>query len=107
MGKPRHTQTLCGILLSAFLSKFFILEDGSRDIGITKTSMVYSNTWKNIQVFVIGEWVVSGTETALWLPLDYRPNCLAYADKVIVLGCASGRVRFMSIRECGATLQPR
>ena len=43
-----------------------------------------------------GIWITRSSENWLWLPPGYRPYCSAIAASTIVIGCASGRVEFMT-----------
>jgi WD40 repeat protein len=46
-------------------------------------------------LFVTEQWIICGSETLLWLPLDYRATIVAVFGDIIVLGHASGRVSIM------------
>ncbi|KAK4643691.1 hypothetical protein QC761_0070480 [Podospora bellae-mahoneyi] len=37
-------------------------------------------------------WITRGSENWLWLPLEYRPSCLAVTASTVAIGCSSGRV---------------
>ncbi|KAI9861064.1 MAG: hypothetical protein M1813_005493 [Trichoglossum hirsutum] len=49
----------------------------------------------SLYLYVKEQWVACGTEKILWLPTDYRPNCLAVRDNILVMGHASGQVTFI------------
>ncbi|KAN0083567.1 hypothetical protein V8E54_002655 [Elaphomyces granulatus] len=46
-------------------------------------------------IFVNNEWVTQGGRNLLWLPPDYRPECSALLNNMLVLGCRSGQVVFI------------
>ncbi|KAN0087189.1 hypothetical protein V8E54_000877 [Elaphomyces granulatus] len=41
------------------------------------------------------EWVTQDGQSLLWLPLDYRANCSAFFNNMLVLGHRSGQVTFI------------
>ncbi|KAN0086995.1 vegetative incompatibility protein HET-E-1 [Elaphomyces granulatus] len=46
-------------------------------------------------IFVNDEWVTQDGRNLLWLPPDYRANCSALLNNMLVLGLASGQVIFI------------
>jgi WD40 repeat protein len=49
----------------------------------------------SLYLYVKDKWVACRTENILWLPVDYRPTCLAVQENMLVMGYASGRVSFI------------
>jgi WD40 repeat protein len=47
----------------------------------------------NSTLFIKNNWISFGNTKLLWLPLEYRPSCLAFQDNLLVLGLASGIVQ--------------
>ena len=45
-------------------------------------------------IFVNREWVTQDGQNLLWLPPDYRAECSAVLNNMVVLGHASGQVTF-------------
>jgi hypothetical protein len=45
-----------------------------------------------VTVDVKGDWVTLNREETLWLPPDYRPHVVAIYNRVIAIGCSSGRI---------------
>ncbi|KAF8537845.1 putative WD-repeat protein [Trichophaea hybrida] len=43
------------------------------------------------------QWVTWGTQNILWLPADYRPQCVSVRHNVIVIGHSSGGVTFIEL----------
>jgi hypothetical protein len=59
-----------------------------------------SHTSKSLQVdsgilIEQGQWIVLKSEKLLWLPLEFRPCCLAIDSNLLALGLPSGRVTFI------------
>ncbi|KAN0083541.1 WD40-repeat-containing domain protein [Elaphomyces granulatus] len=46
-------------------------------------------------IFVNDEWVTQDGRNLFWLPPDYRPECSALLNNMLVLGCRSGQVIFI------------
>ena len=49
-------------------------------------------------VFLKGNWISQGEVNLLWLPVEYRPSCSAFRSNLLVLGCPSGLVTFLQIK---------
>ncbi|OCK76219.1 NACHT and WD40 domain protein [Lepidopterella palustris CBS 459.81] len=45
-------------------------------------------------IFVKEQWVALGMENILWLPPEYRANCVAVCGSILVLGHVSGQISF-------------
>ena len=76
----------------------------SSDGSYPKTSQGISNPKHVTQLcqsncpsplYVSGNWVTWGMENILWLPPEYRPNCLAVRHNVLALGYKTGQVIFI------------
>jgi WD40 repeat protein len=50
-------------------------------------------------LFVLQDWIMEGTVELLWLPPDYRATCVAFWNRVMVLGHSSGRVSILAFKE--------
>ncbi|KAN0087273.1 hypothetical protein V8E54_000961 [Elaphomyces granulatus] len=48
-------------------------------------------------IFVNDEWVTQDGQDLLWLPPDYRAECLALFNNVLALGHRSGQVTFLEL----------
>ena len=46
-------------------------------------------------VFANEDWITLGGQNLLWLPTDYRTECSAFCNNILVLGHASGQVTFL------------
>jgi WD40 repeat protein len=46
-------------------------------------------------IFLNDEWVTQDEQNLLWLPPDYRAECSAVLDNMLVLGYRSGQVIFI------------
>ncbi|OCK98532.1 WD40 repeat-like protein, partial [Cenococcum geophilum 1.58] len=44
-------------------------------------------------LFVKDNWITSEKTRLLWLPLEYRPSCLAFQENLVVLAFTSGSVQ--------------
>ncbi|EPS38874.1 hypothetical protein H072_7347 [Dactylellina haptotyla CBS 200.50] len=52
----------------------------------------YEHQDQHQEILVEGEWLVRDGQRLVWLPSDYRPECLATANNTICLGHVSGNV---------------
>ncbi|KAJ5683401.1 Vegetative incompatibility protein HET-E-1 [Penicillium macrosclerotiorum] len=48
-------------------------------------------------ILLCKDWVIQGSDSMLWVPLDYRPVCVDFQNNTFALGDASGGMRFMEI----------
>lgn len=72
----------------------------SIDIKSSCDSHTYSSPRDNVAIRVQdGQWVILHGEKALWLPIEYRPQCSAMNGSTLALGHASGRVTFIVFGE--------
>ena len=55
-------------------------------------------------LFVLNDWVAEEGANILWLPPDYRANCVAVRDGMVVLGHSSGRTSFLKFGEGSKTV---
>jgi WD40 repeat protein len=56
----------------------------------------FSDLGSSSSIFIGKQWVRRGIEDILWLPLEYRPRCIAVRGSVVWFGYESSRV--LSIR---------
>ncbi|KAN0086965.1 hypothetical protein V8E54_000653 [Elaphomyces granulatus] len=82
--------TICSLLFSMdgrYLKTdrgLLSLNSGSHDIYLSQ----------ECAIFVNDEWVTQDGRNLLWLPPDYRANCSALLNNILVLGHESGQVTF-------------
>src|SRR6202034_3073335 len=50
------------------------------------------------QILVKGDWITRDGENLLWLPSDYKAECSALHDNMLVIGHMSGEVTFIEFR---------
>ncbi|KAF8536777.1 WD40-repeat-containing domain protein [Trichophaea hybrida] len=48
-------------------------------------------------LYAAQQWVAWGNQNILWLPADYRPQCVSVRHNVIVIGHSSGGVTFIEL----------
>jgi WD40 repeat protein len=60
------------------------------------TSVAFSPDGEPLPILqVLNHWVVEGNTNIIWLPPDYRENCLASQNRSLVLGHLSGRIIYL------------
>ena len=50
-------------------------------------------------LFVSYDWVIEGKEKFLWLPPEYRANSISVWNRIVVLGCLSGRISILGFEK--------
>jgi len=68
---------------------------GLLPITSLSSSIVSSRQSFSRDISVQEQWVTTGTENILWLPLEYRPNCAAMHGSIVALGSMSGLVSIL------------
>ena len=76
---------------------YLVTNIGLISIQQSQTDVLPPQFHQRTQVSVKGNWIIWNEENIIWLPPDYRDNCVDYRDKVLALGCTSGLVAFFDI----------
>jgi roadblock/LC7 domain-containing protein len=72
------------------------------DIGIhaifgDRTAVTMSTSRRSNLICVRNHWVTWKSKKILWLPPDYRPDCLTICEDTVILGLPSGRLIFLTL----------
>ncbi|KAF2458145.1 quinon protein alcohol dehydrogenase-like superfamily [Lineolata rhizophorae] len=74
---------------------FLLTDRGFLPLDISSAAVAPSQQHLSEHIFVQEQWVTWQKKRMLWLPLDYRPNCMATSGNVAAFGHSSGRVSIM------------
>jgi WD40 repeat protein len=87
------------VLQLSFASDGFhlITDRGVLEIGLSPACQRGSPSGSSSALYVSSEWVTWKTKDVLWLHPDYRGNCVAVRDNVLVIGHMSGQVTFIEL----------
>ena len=55
-------------------------------------------------LFMLDYWIVEEGANILWLPPDYRAECVAVQDGMVVLGHSSGRISILKLEQGSKTI---
>lgn len=47
--------------------------------------------------YVTEEWLLSNSESILWIPQAHRASCVAVVRDVVIMGHASGAISFIQV----------
>ena len=86
------------LLVSRAINKIMLWDPSTGDLLQTfegHSHWVWSET--NVGIFILDNaWIYFRGRRVLWLPLHYRPTCLAFKAGILALGHSSTRVSFIS-----------
>jgi WD40 repeat protein len=90
--------------VQGYISTLHFSRDGSSLItncGTYPTSLIcneqHSVVERTSDVSVKGNWIYCGEETMIWLPPDYRPDCIAVYQNIAVFGYWTGAVTMLQL----------
>ena len=90
--------------VQAYIFKLDFSRDGSSlfiDGGMHPTFLVCDKQCVIVErlsdVAVKGNWIYRGEEPVIWLPTDYRPNCIAVYQNIAVFGYRTGAVTILQL----------
>ncbi|KAF1955561.1 WD40 repeat-like protein, partial [Byssothecium circinans] len=72
-------------------------ENGSILLHSSALSSALPRRSSSQSIYIKDSWVTVDSTGALWLPVNYRPNCTAIQDKLVALGHPSGRVLLLGL----------
>ena len=64
----------------------------------TLTNPTSTSTPRRNAIFLRGNWITRDGENLLWLPPEYRVNCVDYWNDVLVIGHASGLISWFKFQ---------